>query len=108
VIVIGEPANTESKTSTPWLFTVMHEHFHQLQNLQPNYFSSLERLGLSRGDRIGMWMQYPFSYERPEVAQGFREVRDLLLACLEEPDAVRFRIRRRNTLTAASDFSSAF
>src|SRR5438045_40970 len=35
VIVIGEPENTESKTSTPWLITVMHEHFHQLQNFQP-------------------------------------------------------------------------
>jgi hypothetical protein len=70
----------------------MHEHFHQLQNLQPNCFSSLERLGLSRGDRIGMWMlNYPVPYEGPEVSQGFREVRDLLLACLEEPDAVRFR-----------------
>jgi hypothetical protein len=92
VIVIGEPENTESKTSTPGLFTVMHEHFHQLQNWQANYFSSLEKLGLSRGDRTGMWMlDYPFPYERPEVAQAFRELRDLLLACLEEADAVRFR-----------------
>jgi hypothetical protein len=34
VIVIGEPKNTESKTSTPWLITLMHENFHQLQNAQ--------------------------------------------------------------------------
>src|ERR1700722_16706519 len=32
VIVIGEPENTEAKTSTPWLITLMHEHFHQLQD----------------------------------------------------------------------------
>jgi hypothetical protein len=28
VIVIGQPKNTNSTTSTPWLITVMHEHFH--------------------------------------------------------------------------------
>jgi hypothetical protein len=37
VMVVGEPANTESKASTPWLFIVMHEHFHQLQWAQPGY-----------------------------------------------------------------------
>jgi len=35
VIVIGEPENTEAKTCTPWLITLMHEHFHQLQDTQP-------------------------------------------------------------------------
>jgi hypothetical protein len=56
VIVIGEPKNTTSKSSTPWLITLMHEHFHQLQNAQPRYFQAVEDLGLSHGDSTGMWM----------------------------------------------------
>src|SRR2546421_11708217 len=80
VIVIGEPKNTASKTSTPWLITVMHEHFHQLQNFQPGYFQAVEALGLSRGDATGMWMlNYPVPYEDPKVAQSFAHLRDLLL-----------------------------
>ena len=61
VIVVGKPKNTSSKTSTPWLQTLMHEHFHQLQNSQTNYFDHVRKLGLSRGDTTGMWMlNYPF------------------------------------------------
>lgn len=30
-IVIGQAENTSKKTSTPWVVTVLHEHFHQLQ-----------------------------------------------------------------------------
>lgn len=50
VIVIGEPANTASKSSAPWLFTVMHEHFHQLQWAQPGYMKAIDALDLSHGD----------------------------------------------------------
>src|SRR5208337_2283737 len=35
VIVIGQAQNTSVKTSTPWLITLIHEHFHQLQYGQP-------------------------------------------------------------------------
>src|SRR5437588_8604898 len=71
VIVIGEPKNTASKTSTPWLFTVMHEHFHQLQNAQPPYFRAVQDLGLSHGDNKGMWMlNYPFPYEKRQEGQS--------------------------------------
>jgi len=91
VVVIGEPANTLSQTSTPWLFTVMHEHFHQLQNAQPGYFAAVEALGLSNGDKTGMWMlNYPFPYEKTEVAQAFGWLRDLLLDVLAEQNADRF------------------
>ena len=51
VIVVGTPENTASKMSTPWLFMVMHEHFHQLQDGQPNFFKRVEELGLAHGDR---------------------------------------------------------
>jgi hypothetical protein len=87
VIVIGEPKNTSSKTSTPWLITLMHEHFHQLQNSQTGYFQAVQDLGLSRGDTTGMWMlNYPFPYDEPEVARAFANLRDLLLKAVNEPD----------------------
>ncbi len=92
VIVIGEPKSTASKTSTPWLIVVMHEHFHQLQDAAPGYFHAVEELGLSHGDESGMWMlEYPFPYKKPEVAQSFARLRDLLLATVGETDDVKFR-----------------
>jgi len=91
VMVVGEPAETQSKTSTPWLFTVMHEHFHQLQWAQPGYIDAVNNLGLSRGDTSGMWMlNYPFPYEKAEVAQGFGRLRDLLLRALNENNSAAF------------------
>ena len=91
VIVIGEPKNTASKTSTPWLITLMHEHFHQLQNAQPPYFRAVQDLGLSHGDNTGMWMlNYPFPYEKPEIAESFASLRDLLLGALNETDKEKF------------------
>jgi hypothetical protein len=87
VIVIGEPRNTSSKTSTPWLVTLMHEHFHQLQNSKAGYFQAVQDLGLSGGDTTGMWMlNYPFPYEDPEVARSFAKLRDQLLRAVNEPD----------------------
>jgi hypothetical protein len=87
VIVIGQPRNTNSKTSTPWLITLMHEHFHQLQNAQPGYFQAVQELGLSRGDTTGMWMlNYPFPYEKPEVTRSFADLRNVLLSAVNESD----------------------
>ena len=91
VIVIGEPKNTTSKSSTPWLITLMHEHFHQLQNAQPRYFQAVQDLGLSHGDSTGMWMlNYPFPYGKSEVAQTFASLRDLLLSAVNETDEKKF------------------
>jgi hypothetical protein len=90
-IVVGEPVNTDAKTSTPWLITLMHEHFHQLQNGQPGYYEAVQKLGLSHGDNTGMWMlNYPFPYANPEVDQSFGKLRDALLATLAEPDPNKF------------------
>lgn len=92
VIVIGEPQNTDVKKSTPWLFVVMHEHFHQLQNDQPCYFQSVEQLGLSKGDKTGMWMlNYPFPYDKSEIVRGFAHLRDLLLRVLSESDESKMK-----------------
>jgi hypothetical protein len=105
VIVIGEPQNTESKTSTPWLITVMHEHFHQLQWAQAGYLDAVNGLGLSRGDKTGMWMlNYPFPYEKPEVAHAFAGLRDLLLHALNESDGATFAKLARQYLEQRQKF----
>lgn len=71
-IVIGQPENTEARTSTRWVVTLFHEHFHQMQDSQPNFYEEVNRLNLARGDQTGMWMlNFAFPYERPEVAQKF-------------------------------------
>ena len=91
VIVIGEPRNTASKTSTRWLFTLMHEHFHQLQYGQRGYYQAVQNLGLSHGDQTGMWMlNYPFPYKQPGIIKSFGELRDLLLAAVSEEDPKTF------------------
>jgi len=104
-IVVGEPKNTGSKTSTPWLITLMHEHFHQLQSAQPGYYMAVEALGLSRGDKTGMWMlNYPFPYTKPEVTQGFAQLRDLLLTALNENDEAKFSRLARQYVTVRKKF----
>jgi hypothetical protein len=71
-IVVGQAENTDKRTSTPWVVTVLHEHFHQLQYSQPSYYDDVNALGLSRGDQSGMWMlNYPFPYDWPEMKEHF-------------------------------------
>src|SRR5687767_15344770 len=82
-IVIGQAENTASKTSTPWIITLLHEHFHQLQDSQPRYEETL-KLNLSGGDQTGMWMlNYPFPYASAEVSQQFTILARLLVEALE-------------------------
>jgi len=92
IIVIGQAENTSVKTSTPWLITVMHEHFHQLQDGHPGMFEAQDHLGLAHGDQTGMWMlNYPFPYDKPELVRSFASLRDLLFAALKENDDKKFR-----------------
>jgi len=92
VIVIGAAENTDAKTSTAWVITVMHEHFHQLQDSQAGFYEAVKGLGLAHGDNTGMWMlNYPFPYDKPELVRSFAGLRDLLLATLNEPDESNFQ-----------------
>lgn len=105
VIVIGDPSHTEAKTSTPWIITLMHEHFHQLQDAQPGTFEAVQKLGLARGDTTGMWMlNYPFPYDKPQVDDSFHHLRDLLLATLAEPDGPKFRKMAKQYIAARKRF----
>ncbi len=100
-IVIGQAENTASKTSTPWVITLMHEHFHQLQDAQPNFFKDTEALNLSRGDQTGMWMlNYPFPYETPVVKNLFSDLVRSLLAAITTKSPALFGERMANYLVA--------
>jgi hypothetical protein len=82
-IVIGQAENTDKKTSTPWVVTMLHEHFHQFQYSQPGYYQAVDALALARGDQSGMWMlNYPFPYDWLEMKEHFSLLRSLLVAAL--------------------------
>jgi hypothetical protein len=107
VIVIGEPENTDAKTSTPWIITLMHEHFHQLQDSQPGIMQAMTGLGLAHGDETGMWMlNYPFPYEKPELVRSFADLRKLLLDALNEKRETKFhRLARQYAMERKKFFS---
>ena len=66
-VVVGQPAAT-GKSSTEWVLTLVHEHFHQLQTSRSDYYARVEALGLARGDKTGMWMlNYAFPYDSAPV-----------------------------------------
>jgi hypothetical protein len=71
-VVIGQAENTNVKTSTRWVITLLHEHFHQLQDSQPRIYAEVNSLGLARGDQTGMWMlNFPFPYTDPAINNQF-------------------------------------
>ncbi|MCO6512099.1 MAG: hypothetical protein J5I65_15040 [Aridibacter famidurans] len=84
-ILIGRAENTAVKTSGSWVVTVLHEHFHQMQESGDDYYSEVNALGLSGGDQTGMWMiNYKFPYQNKAVEEAFSEMTSLLLRSLDE------------------------
>jgi hypothetical protein len=84
-IVVGQAENTSARTSTPWVVTLLHEHFHQLQDSQPTFYADVNALNLSRGDQTGMWMlNYAFPYEREAVQEQFVLMSKLLAEAIRE------------------------
>lgn len=72
-IVVGRAEQT-GKRSTGWVLTLLHEHFHQWQMAQPDYFGRVAALGLARGDSTGMWMlNHPFPYDSAHVQARFAD-----------------------------------
>lgn len=89
-IVVGQAENTSAKTSTPWAIVLLHEHFHQLQDSQPNAYADVNALNLSHGDQTGMWMlNYGFPYDRREVQDQLALMSQLLSDAIESPKVVR-------------------
>ncbi len=105
VIVIGQPQNTEAKTSTPWVITFLHEHFHQLQYSQPDYQDGVTKLELAKGDTTGMWMlNFPFPYDKKETVEAFTSMKRLLLAALDEQDKKAFKKKAAAYIAARHTF----
>ena len=72
-IVVGTPENT-GKTSTQWIITLLHEHFHQYQYTYPDYYANVDKLGLAAEDKTGMWMlNYPFAYADININERFNK-----------------------------------
>ncbi|MGH9906177.1 MAG: hypothetical protein ACRD8U_11430 [Pyrinomonadaceae bacterium] len=89
-IVVGQAENTSARTSTPWVVSVLHEHFHQWQDSQPTFYADVNALNLSRGDQTGMWMlNYPFPYDRKEVQEQFSVMSQSLFAAIQGTKAER-------------------
>lgn len=100
-IVTGQAENTASKTSTPWVVVLMHEHFHQLQDSQPSFFEQVTALNLAHGDQSGMWMlNYKFPYDGYEVRQQFFVMSRLLADAIKSKDSADFSANLSAYMTA--------
>lgn len=108
LIVVGKAENTSDKTSTRWVFVVLHEHFHQLQYSRPDYYPSVNSLDLAGGDTTGMWqINYPFPYSDRSIAGGFRGLADLLLAAYETKSDVDRRSKTAEYLSVRRRFADS-
>lgn len=82
-IVVGTPEKT-NKNSSEWIVTLLHEHFHQYQFTQKNYYSGVEKLELSNGDETGAWqLNYAFPYENKNVNELYNKYTSALLRCIK-------------------------
>jgi hypothetical protein len=98
-IVVGSAEHT-GKRSTEWVLTIAHEHFHQWQTSQPDYYARVAALDLTGGDTTGMWMlNYPFPYKSAAVSAEFEMVGRALRAALGDTAAAN---RERHRMTVAS------
>jgi uncharacterized protein YozE (UPF0346 family) len=81
-IVVGTPQAT-GRDDTDWMITLLHEHFHQMQDAQPDAWASLHALDLHGGDQTGMWMlNYAFPYSVDETTLAARQLADQALITL--------------------------
>jgi hypothetical protein len=104
-IVIGQAENTSVKTSTPWVVTMLHEHFHQLQNSQPTYYADVNALELARGDQTGMWMlNFAFPYKDAQVKEQFSALSKLLAEVLRAKKKSEFSAKLRAYIQAREAF----
>jgi hypothetical protein len=108
VIVIGKAENTSDKTSTRWLFVLLHEHFHQLQYSRHRYFDDVNGLNLAHGDTSGMWqINFPFPYKDPAVGGRFRQLADLLMSAGAASNKDDRQLAVGKYLAARRDFAAS-
>lgn len=103
-VVVGQAENTYLKTSTPWVITLLHEHFHQFQ-MQESYFSEVNALDLANGDTSGMWMlNYGFPYSDEKVKTSFVGLSQQLAETLNTSNDKLFTEHLAKYLTMRKDF----
>lgn len=91
-IVVGQAKNTTARTSTRWLVTLLHEHFHQLQTSQPGYYEAVNSLDLHDGDQTGMWMlNYAFPYDSLPISRQFIKLTSSLRTAVFSRGSDRFQ-----------------
>lgn len=82
-IVVGTPEKT-NKNSSEWIITLLHEHFHQYQFTQKDYYSGVNKLDLANGDETGMWqLNYPFPYENKSIGKLYDKLKVALIDCID-------------------------
>ena len=107
-IVVGQAENTWVKTSGFWTVTLMHEHFHQLQDTQENYYRDVLALDLSNGDETGMWMiNYPFPYKDVKLNDGFSSMAAQLARALETTGKKAFQTEFENYVKMRRAFNAS-
>jgi hypothetical protein len=85
IIVIGSPEATHM-TSTAWILTFLHEHFHQLQMADTGYVPAIRGLDLARGDSTGMWqLNFAFPYDSATVQAAFAAAARQLATAIRTP-----------------------
>ena len=90
-IVAGTPENT-GKNSTDWIITLLHEHFHQYQYTQKDYYTSVAALDLAGGDETGMWqLNYAFPYDSLPVSHQYTKYTNALAKAVSEIDTKNFK-----------------
>ena len=103
-IVAGTPENT-GKNSTDWVITLLHEHFHQYQYTQKDYYTSVAALDLAGGDETGMWqLNYPFPYDSLPVIHQYTKYTNALSKAVSGIDAKNFRHLFKEYLVERKNF----
>ncbi len=107
-VVIGRTSFTQPVASAAWILTVLHEHFHQWQQMDSDYGPATISLGLSGGDNTGMWMlNYPFPYDSPVVVQRFNSLCYALGTALDSLDTPGFPTQMHKFDLAREEFRAA-
>jgi hypothetical protein len=82
LVVVGGLETTGLDPSA-WVAMVLHEHFHQLQMSDSDYYDDVEALDLSGGDQSGNWMlEFPFPYDDSRVEARFNSLCGAIRAAL--------------------------
>lgn len=103
-IVVGTPEKT-GLSSTAWIITLLHEHFHHFTYQDPRYYKDVDKLKLSKGDSSGMWMlNYPFPYNDESVIKEFSRFSKALHDALKNLDSDNFEIFLQSYAKARTAF----